>query len=301
MPLLTITNLLTSVITIQDTAGLGLSILVPGSGAVTDKVVTTEQLENIEAQLNAEQTAGHLRWSAKDDPSTVGDSVPAAPSVIDMANFFSMDNDFVLAVGGTLPAPLAKDVQGDATGDYLANIAGGVYALATAVTSEAEAAQLTWGDVLLINPTKAPIFEARVALNIPGATPSADERWVVGLCSAHANAEDALDAVVSNVWFRGEGANLNIYIEGDDGTLDTDDSDSTIDYVDNTFVTLKIDMTSLAAVKMYINGVKVATTLNLSALTGSTLLQPIFCYQRDAGTEINQLKVDWYRVYTGRT
>jgi hypothetical protein len=298
MPLLTITNLLTSVITIQDTAGLGLSILVPGSGAVTDKVVTTEQLENIEPQLNAEQTAGNLRWSVKDNPATQSDSV--LPSVSDTPNYSTVMEDFLAGAGTTLPKPWAKDLNGTTTGDYLANTANGVYSLATAAVSEAQDAQLTWGDQLMINPLKKPIFETKVRVNIPGATITADERWVVGLCSAHANSEDALDAVVSNVWFKGEGANLNIYIEGDDGTHDVDDTDSTVDYVDNTYLTFKIDMSDLTKVAMYINGVKVATTLNLSSLLATDLLQPIFCYQRDAGSEINLLQPDWVRVTFGR-
>jgi len=299
MPLLTITNLRTSLITLQDPAG-SISLSVPGSGAVTDKVVTEDEVVALEAQLNAEQTAGNLRWSVKDDPASAADSIPVAPNAIDMANFFVLAEDFLQAASGTLPAPWAKDLNLTASGDYVNDTAGGLYSLATAAVSEAQDAQLTWGNQLMVDPTKKPVFEARVRINIPGATITADERWVVGLCSDHTNSEDALDAVVSNVWFRGEGANLNIFIEGDDGTHDVDDSDTTIDYVDNTYLLFKIDMSNLAAVKMYINGVQVATTLNLSALTGATLLQPILCYQRDAGTEINLLQVDWVRVTCGR-
>lgn len=302
MPLLTIVNLQTSPITIQDPTGLsGLSITVQGSATLSNKSVTEDALTAIEALLNAEQTAGVIRWSVKDDPASLADNPPMSPGGIDLATFFAEGNDFTLAAGGTLPAPHAKAVQNSATGDYLANTAGGVYALATAAVSEAEAAQLTWGDVLLVDPTKTPIFEARVAVNMPGATVTADERWVVGLASAHATGQAALDAVVSNVWFRGEGANLNILIEADDGTTDTDDRDTTLDYVKNTFMLLKIDMTDLTKIKFYVNGVPASTTLSAPLLSGSTLLQPIFCYQRDAGAEINQLKVDWYRVYAQRT
>jgi hypothetical protein len=223
-----------------------------------------------------------------------------APTAVNSAAYFAYEQDFPLAAGSTIPVPLTKDVHLTASGDYLSDAAGGVYSLATAAVSEAQAAQLTFGNQLIIDPSKGPIFEARVRVNIPGATISADERWVVGLCSDHTNAEDALDSTVSNVWFRGEGANLNIFIEGDDGTTDTDDTDSTIDYVDNTYLLFKIDMTDLEAVEMSIDGVAVGTTLDLAALTGSTLLQPIFCYQRDAGTEINLLQIDWFRVTQSR-
>jgi len=222
-----------------------------------------------------------------------------SPVALNGAEVFSYQEDFLLASSGTIPPPLTKDVHNSATGDYLNDTAGGVYSLATASNSEEEAAQLTFGNQLVIDPTKGPIFEARVRVNIPGATISADERWVVGLCSDHANSEDALDSITSNVWFRGEGANLNILIEGDDGTNDDDDNDSGVDYVDNTWMLLKIDMTDLDAVEFFIDGVSVGT-IDLGALTGSTLLQPIFCYQRDAGTEINLLQIDWFKVTQSR-
>jgi hypothetical protein len=106
----------------------------------------------------------------------------------------------------------------------------------------------------MIDPTKGPVFEARVRLNIPGATITADERWVVGLVNDHATAQTALDGTTFNVWFRGEGANLNILVEGDDNVTNTDDVDSTFDYADNVFMMLKIDMSDLTKVKFYVDG-----------------------------------------------
>lgn len=302
MPLLTITNLTTSPITIQDPTGLsGLSLLVPGSGAITNKAVTEDALVAIEAQLNTEQTMGNLRWSAKDDPTDVADSVPGPPSLIDRSTFAVLEDDFMLAAGATVALPLAKAVQGSATGDFLANTAGGVYQLATAAVSEAEAGQLTAGDQLLIDPTKAPIFEARISFSPAGAAPLVNERWVVGLCSAHATAQASLDATVYSCWFRGQDASLKIYVEADDNVHDTNLLDSGFVYVKNTMMLLKIDMTDITKVKMYVNGVQFGTTLNMSSIVGANLLQPIFCQQRDAGTTINLLKVDWYRCFYQRT
>lgn len=77
MPLLTITNLRTSPISIQDPTGLsGVSLLVPGSGAVTDKVVSLAAFASIEPQLIANTTALNITWSVKDDPSSMADDVP---------------------------------------------------------------------------------------------------------------------------------------------------------------------------------------------------------------------------------
>ena len=296
MPLLTVTNLRTSAISIQDVSGLAfVTMIVPGSGSVTNKVLTEEQFASIEPQLKALQAASHITYSTKDDLGSAADGSDSGPNTV------VFEEDFFAANGATLPVPHAKAVQGSATGDYLADTAGGVYSLATAAVSEAEAAQLTWGDQLMLDPTKGLIFEARVRVNIPGATISADERWVVGLVNDHATAQTALDGTTFNAWFRGEGANLNILVEGDDNVTNTDDIDTTFDYVDNTYMMLKIDMTDLSKVKFYVDGKLVPTTVNCSALVATNLLQPIFCYQRDAGTEINLLEVDWYRVSYSRT
>ena len=296
MPLLTVTNLRTSSISIQDPTGSAFIVItVPGSSTVTDRVLTNEQFSALEPQLRSLEAAAHVSYSLKDNAASLADgSSVAGPST------FVKDEDFTQAAGGTLPSTLAKDLHNSATGDYLSDAACGVYALATEATSSAESAQLTYGNQLVLNPAKGLVFEARTRLNIPGATPSADERWVIGLCSDHTNAEDALDATVSNVWFRGEGANLNIYVEGDDGTTDTDDVDSGIDYVDNVFMYLKIDMTDLTKIKFYVNSKLVPTTVSAPLLSASTPLQPIFCYQRDAGAEINILEIDWYRVTQAR-
>lgn len=295
MPLLTVTNLTTSDISFQDPTGQSSqSFKVLGSATVADRKVTINELAALESQLDAMQAAGNITWSVKDDPASESDGSPSFPG------HFVVEEDFSQAPGSTLPAPHAKDLQtANATGDYLADVLGGVYSLATDSTSEAQAAQLTWGNQLMLDPTKGLVFEARVRVNIPGATPSADERWVVGLVSDHTNAEDALDATTINAWFRGEGANLNIFVETDDNVTNTDDVDSAVDYVDNTWMTLKIDMTDKAAVKFSVNG-KTVKTLSMAALTSANMLQPIFCYQRDAGDEVNLLQVDWYRVYCGR-
>lgn len=229
-------------------------------------------------------------------------NIPLVVDVEDVSGaYFEIFQDFALPAGGTLPAPHGKDMQTvNITGDYRDDVAGGQYRILHSADNEAQAGQVTWSDQLMIDPTKDPIFEARVRIDFAGAAFSADQRAVVGLCSAHPNAEDSLDAVTSNVWFRIEGASLNILAESDDGANDDDDNDTKFDLVDNTWTTFRIDMTDLSSVKFFVNGAMSATTLDASALSGSTLLQPIFCIQRDAGTEQEKLDVDWYRVRARR-
>lgn len=77
MPLLTINNSQTSPITFQDPTGLsGLSITVPGSGAVTNKAITLAALASIEAQLIAETIASNVTWTVADDPASSADTLP---------------------------------------------------------------------------------------------------------------------------------------------------------------------------------------------------------------------------------
>ena len=77
MPLLTVTNLTTSPLSIQDPSGLsGVSFTVPGSGAVTDKAMTLSALASIEPQLIAQATALHITWQTADDPGSSADSLP---------------------------------------------------------------------------------------------------------------------------------------------------------------------------------------------------------------------------------
>lgn len=76
MPLLTVTNLRTSPISFQSDGLAFVSFTVPGSGAVTDKIVTTAQLAALETQLKAAVTASHITWTVKDDTASSVDDEP---------------------------------------------------------------------------------------------------------------------------------------------------------------------------------------------------------------------------------
>jgi len=77
MPLLTVTNLTTSTLSIQDPTGLsGLSLSIPGSGAITNVVVSMTALAAIEPQLVAEAAASVITWTVADDPASTADSLP---------------------------------------------------------------------------------------------------------------------------------------------------------------------------------------------------------------------------------
>lgn len=216
----------------------------------------------------------------------------------DRVRFFE---DFLGAAGTTLPAPLAKQdtsAAGAPTLDYVASAINGEYKLATDATAEAQNITLYFGDQLVINPLLNPVFETRIKVNFAGAAFSDDQRLVVGLAAAR-NA--VLDSNVAHVWFRIEGASRNILVEADDGTTDTDDQDSTIDIVDDTYLTLRIDLTDTSNIGFYVNGIEQGgAVVSASALAASNKLQPYIELQKDAGTEVEAVSVDYILVEQDR-
>jgi hypothetical protein len=215
-------------------------------------------------------------------------------------SFVEFFEDFHGDVTATLPASWSYDGEtANITGDFVSE-ANGVYEILTDSTSEGQAGRLNWGDTLMVNLSKNPIFEVRAKLAMAGATLTADERMVIGLGSALATAEATLDDVTTHVWFRVEGADNDVMVEGDDGTTDTDDQAGGTDLVDDTFTVFTIDCGDLSAVRFYLNGVSIGT-VDISAVSANTLVQPIICIQRDAGTEVNSLKIDYVKVVQERT
>lgn len=238
--------------------------------------------------------------------STKANGSPASVTLdVDWTTRVALGSDFMGKAGGTLPSPFVGTKVGVSTNntvDFASSVANGVYRLTHSSDNENQTMRLDNGDSLLINMSKGPIFRARVKLNIAGPTMSADQRAVIGLSSAY-NA--TLDNVTTNAWFRVEGANLNIFVESDDGTTDTDDQDSGVDYADNVYQIFEIDCTSLSAIYFRIydaNGVLqgVAKTA-MAALAANTLVQPIVAIQRDAGTEQEVVDIDFVQVVYTRT
>jgi hypothetical protein len=212
-------------------------------------------------------------------------------------NYCSFYEEFLPTAGATLPAPWGKQdtsAAGTPTLDYVANARNGLYRLATDATSEAQNITLYFADQLTIPATQGWIFECAIGFNIAGATPTSVERLVFGMASAR-NA--TLDNIVSNAWFRLEGANLNITYESDDGTTDTDDQDSTLDYVDNVVHKYLIDGTDDTQILYYVDladgsGWRGVGQTSAAAWAITNRLQPFIEFQRDSGTTLEQVNID---------
>ena len=75
MPLLKVTNLTTSPLSIQ---GGGYTLKVGASATVTGQKLDDDQFQAIESQLKAMQTGSKLTYSVSDDPDTQGDNALAS-------------------------------------------------------------------------------------------------------------------------------------------------------------------------------------------------------------------------------
>ena len=71
MPLLTVVNLTTKAIPVQDPTGrTTFSQKVPPSGTLGPVAVSLELLADLEPQLILEATYNRITWTCKDDPSS---------------------------------------------------------------------------------------------------------------------------------------------------------------------------------------------------------------------------------------
>lgn len=212
-----------------------------------------------------------------------------------------VSEDFLSDAGATLPKPWGTQdtsAAGAPTLDYVADAACGEYKLQHASNSEVETITLYFADQLVFDITKDPIFEARLKIDgTSAAVLPTGTRLVAGLASAR-NA--TLDSVATNAWFRVEGAGAGraILWETDDGTTDTDDQATGVSYAEGTYLVLKIDATTLTAVKFYINGALVGTG-SMGAATGN--VQPFIELQKGADAGTAKVTIDYVKVCADRT
>jgi hypothetical protein len=202
----------------------------------------------------------------------------------------------------TLPSPWATKIVGTTpTVAKVANEVNGVWRATLAATSEAETAGVDFGDSLMLNiPTAGgthvnavtkPIFEAYV--RIPTALTTA-QTVVIGLATAF-NA--TLTSIAEYAWFRFT-ANMNVLIEGKDGTTTTlaqVPQSGTLTLTANQFYLFTIDMTFLDAVRFHVDDGYLGS-VNMSALTAAMKLQPAIYLQKASGVTTPTLDIDTAHV-----
>lgn len=246
-------------------------------------------------------TAGLSAILVNKGSDTAAQFRPLAPG----ADFVDVFEDFLLAAGGTLPTPWATQdtsAVGTPTLNYVSDAVGGQYKIALAVDNEVEAITIYHGDQRVFDITKGPVMEARIKIrrDVTGATgyTAAGDKIVIGLAS---DRNAILDDIAVNAWFLLTGAtNNNLYVETDDGTTDNDDNDSGVDQVENTWMTLTIDCSTLSNIRFLKDGVDVTPeTMTLAAATGN--VQPFIEVAKAASANRDhEVIVDWIRIYSKR-
>lgn len=209
--------------------------------------------------------------------------------------------DFIEPSSTTLPAWLVvTDVSaaGAPTSDYVDDADAGEYQLLLAADVELESLTLSSGDQLTLDVLKSPVVEWRFKVDMDSAPWSADQRIVVGIASAR---DATLDDIVTHAWVKIDGASLNILIETDDGVTDTNDTDTGLDLVDDTYITVRVDLSDLTTPLFSIlqNGTwNHIAGGDMSAATGN--LQVYLEVQKDTGAETPDVRVDYVKQIVDR-
>jgi hypothetical protein len=217
---------------------------------------------------------------------------------------YCLDHDFPYPSGTTLPANYtAGHVGTTPTHDYVTDAVGGVYALKLDTGNEVQVAYLSGNDKYLWLPSNGlrMVMILKVESDVTGGGGSfaAGDKFVAGFASAR---NDNPDTVTTSAWFMFAGANHNIYVETDDDSTNNDDNDTGVDWVENTYVCLEIDMTTLASVKFYVNQVDVTPETMTMAGASAAQLQPFIQVSKAAAAnKDHRVSIDYIGLSSWRT
>ena len=231
-------------------------------------------------------------------------------------DYVTLFSDFIQDASETpvLPWVVSEAGSTSASGDFI-DAPDGVLRLLHSTDNAAEAMLLSLGGTNAISPTKEPIFEARVKVNLATDAvfdTSSVYEVIVGLCtagSAVSVSAAAFDGFADSVAFRlGGGATAanNIYIESDDGTTDNAPADTGVDFTSGTYHVYKIDMSDTSDVRIYVDG-KLANNgnrIDISAMAATDYLEPFILFARTnaGGTErAHSLDIDYVNISSKRT
>jgi len=178
----------------------------------------------------------------------------------------------------------------------------GTAVLALTNTDEAQIAALSWNNQESLSLERGLIFETRLTFSVLPLTGTEHVQAVFGLAGEH-NA--VLDSVDCFAWFKVEStANTALLWETEDNvSTDADNNASTV-LVANTYHIFRIDATTIAAVKFYVDGVLVGTG-DMSGLTAAIgNVQPYFNVSKTKTTTqtgTGTMKVDYIRIFQDRS
>ncbi len=120
---------------------------------------------------------------------------------------------------------------------------------------------------------------------------------VLGLAGVHNATENS---IAQNLWFRLEN-NFDLLFETDDGSNDSDDNDTGVKLVQDTFAIVACDMTDLQDIRVYVNGTRrlPGTRFHAGSLSVSTPLQPYLNLNRASGALLTDIHLDYFLYAQG--
>ena len=211
-------------------------------------------------------------------------------------------DDFLGAAGGQVFDGtyawnvLDVSVGGAPTVAVVADSGGGQFLLALDAFNENQ-------DVVLYQPASKTfdvgnglIFEARINMAV---VPGTGVRAVAGMSGPH-NLDK--DSIANSAWFSWDASQV-CYAETNDTTNDNDDVATGVTTVAGTYNIFRIDFTTLANVKFFIDGVRVATgtTFDMSNLTaGEQQMQPYFSIDKTGSVELGSMNIDYVKILSNR-
>jgi hypothetical protein len=159
-------------------------------------------------------------------------------------------------------------------------------------------------DVVLYQPTNKTfdvgnglIFETRIDMAV---LPGTGVRAVAGMSGPHSLDKDA---TANAAWFSWA-ASLATLCESDDTTNNNDAIATGSTAVAGTYNIYRIDFTTLADVKFFIDGARVATgtTFDMSNLTaGEQQMQPYFSIDKTGSAELGSMNIDYVKIWSNRS
>jgi len=211
-------------------------------------------------------------------------------------------DDFLGAAGGSvfddtmIWGILEVGTSTNPTVEIVADSSNGQFLLHLAADSEAEDVVLDHNDNMNFDVGNGLIFEARINMAV---APGSGVRAVAGMAGPHNLAKDS---VANAAWFSWA-ASMATSVESDDTTNDTA-ATTGVTVVAGTYNIFRIDFTTIADVKFFIDGVRVAasTTFDMSNLTaGEQQMQPYFSLDKATGTGLGDMNIDYVKILSNRS
>lgn len=137
------------------------------------------------------------------------------------------------------------------------------------------------------------IIEAAIEVVSDGAGTVVD----VSIGVANATHATNADSITDSIFCHLDANNTNINFESDDGTVEVNATDSTIDYTEGTRFLVWFDMRNPADVQIYVNAVLVldATVFNVNASTATWKL--LVHVEKTASTDTYEIDIDALRAW----